>query len=457
MQFKRTPLLVVYVSLLVILVVSFLVDDNVARSTYILVVATITVFIVSFLCNKVTSPASLLIISSFVFLGCRPFLSVFTNYDFRIADWFITGYMDDNVAYANYAISLMYFGYIIALVISKNTRACHVSECGGRYSAPSLKFLFILFILGSVGMVLKGLYFFYYIESNSYVGIYQNNISVPLGYNFLSSLFYYSFFLICAFFKKFRVRKTFLLVAVIIAAFSSLKGSRGEFITFLLTVICIYYNDIQIRNKKLIAKMLIVFLIVFALSEFISMWRSGGSFIALLEGNNPIVDFLYGMGVSYITVFQSVKLHMVDGISNISYLFSQIIITVTSILGIGVELPSISYSNLASATANPELYSEGYGLGGSYLSESLLAMGLIGCLIMPLLVLLLLNSSEKFTKENPLIYFVYFSILPPIFFIPRETLLYFFPYLLKSIFVAFFMVLYSNYKTRVSGYDQKKC
>ena len=351
----------------------------------------------------------------------------------------------------------MYFGYTIALVISKNTRTFHVSEWGGRYSAPSLKFLFILFILGSVGMVLKGLYFFYYIESNSYVGIYQNNISVPLGYNFLSSLFYYSFFLICAFFKNFRVRKTFLLVAVIIAAFSSLKGSRGEFITFLLTVICIYYNDIQIRNKKLIAKMLIVFLIVFALSEFISMWRSGGSFIALLEGNNPIVDFLYGMGVSYITVFQSVKLHMVDGISNISYLFSQIIITVTSILGIGVDLPSISYSNLASATANPELYSEGYGLGGSYLSESLLAMGLIGCLIIPLLVLLLLNSSEKFTKENPLIYFIYFSILPPILFIPRETLLYFFPYLLKSIFVAFFIVLYSNYKTRVSGYDRKKC
>lgn len=457
MQFKRTPLLVVYVSLLMILVISLFVDDNVARSTYILVVATITVFIVSFLCNKITSPASLLIISSFVFLGCRPFLSFFANYDFRIADWFITGYMDDNVAYANYAISLMYFGYIIALVVSKNISTCHVSERGGGYSAPSLKFLFILFILGSVGMILKGLYFFYYIESNSYVGIYQNNISVPVGYNFLSSLFYCSFFLICAFFKNFRVRKIFLLVAIVIAAFSSLKGSRGEFITFLLTVLCIYYSEIQIRNTKLITKMLIVFLMVFALSEFISMWRSGGSFITLLEGNNPIVDFLYGMGVSYITVFQSVKLHMVNSISDISYLFSQIIITVTSVLGIGVDLPSISYSNLASATANPKLYSEGFGLGGSYLSESMLAMGLIGCLIIPLLVLLLLNSSEKFTKENPLIYFLYFSILPPILFIPRETLLYFFPYLLKSIFVAFFIILYSNYKTRVSGYDRKKC
>lgn len=43
MQFKRTPLLVMYVSLLVILAISFFVDDNVTRSTYILVVATITV------------------------------------------------------------------------------------------------------------------------------------------------------------------------------------------------------------------------------------------------------------------------------------------------------------------------------------------------------------------------------------------------------------------------------
>lgn len=453
LKIKQVPLLVMCASLIAILIISVFASDSVDSSTYILIVTTLSVFSVSFLCNKLTSPASLLIISSFIFLGCRPFLSVFSKYDFRIADWFIVGYMDNNVAYANYAISLMYYGYMFALIVSKNTRSTYVCQPVVTYYAPSLRFLFIIFTLGSIGMVLKGLYFFYYIESNSYVGIYRNNIDVPLGYNFLSYLFYCSFFLICAFYKKFRIGKSFLFVAIFIAAFSSLKGSRSEFITFLLTVCCIYYSSKKIINTKLLTKLLVIFLVVFALSEFISMWRSGGSFITLLEGSNPVVDFVYGMGVSYITVFQSVKLHMVNGVQDITYLFSQLIITLTSILGIDVDLPGVSYSHFASATANPELYSEGYGLGGSYLSESLLAAGLIGCLIIPFFTLLALNSFEKYTERNPLIYYVYFSVLPPILFIPRETLFYFFPFLLKSIFVTFLVVLYSNYKKRVSSYD----
>ncbi|MDX5689875.1 hypothetical protein, partial [Escherichia coli] len=35
---------------------------------------------------------------------------------------------------------------------------------------------------------------------------------------------------------------------------------------------------------------------------------------------------------------------------------------------------------------------------------------------------------------------------PPILFTPRESLFYFFPYLVKSIFVAFLVTLYIQYK-----------
>ncbi|EGT0623188.1 O-antigen polysaccharide polymerase Wzy [Citrobacter braakii] len=457
MQFKKIPLFILFISLITVFTTMLVVDDKISCSVYVLAISTVSVFLISFSINKITSPASLLIISSFVFLGSRPFLSLIANYDYRMADWFIVGYMDGYVFYANYAISLMYFGYATAIVVSRNYFSVNKNVSFSIYIAPSLRFLFSLFTLGSIGMILKGLYFFYYIESNSYVDIYQNNISVPTGYDFLSYLFYCSFFLICAFYRKLRSRKVFLAIAVIIAAFSALKGSRSEFITFLLTVSCIYYNEKNVSNLKLSTKMLVLFVIVFALSEFVSMWRSGGSFIALLEGNNPIVDFLYGMGVSYIAVYQSVKLHMVNGISDLSFLFSQIIVTITSILRIGINLPDVSYSHLASMTANPELYSKGYGLGGSYLSESLLAMGLFGCFIIPFLVLTLLNGMEKYTKNSPLFYFIYFSILPPLLFIPRETLLYSLPFLIKSIIVSFIVVLYSNCKSRALRYDEKKC
>ncbi|EGO1093881.1 O-antigen polysaccharide polymerase Wzy, partial [Salmonella enterica] len=115
------------------------------------------------------------------------------------------------------------------------------------------------------------------------------------------------------------------------------------------------------------------------------------------EGDNPLVQFIYGMGVSYITLYQSVKISLISGMFEFHYLISQLLITISSVLGVQVYLPRISYSHLASKTANPQLYEQGFGLGGSYLGESYLAMGLIGCFIIPFIVLFLINKLEVFT------------------------------------------------------------
>lgn len=444
---RKNSLLTLYLSLLLSVSVSLIIDDDINRSLYILCISTLSVFFICYSCNKITSPASLLIISSFVFLGCRPFLSLFTSFDYRNADWFITGYLDESVMYANYAISFMYFGYSVALILSDNNstrRECHSLN----QIKPNIIFLLVLFLFGSLGQILKGLYFYSFIESNSYVGIYQDKVNLPMGYDFLSYLFYCSFFLICAFYDKFRVNKLFLLISILIAAFSAMKGSRGEFITFLLTVFCIYYNERRVSNIKLILKMFLIFIAVFTISEFVSMWRSGGSFIALIEGDNPLIQFIYGMGVSYIAIYQSVKISLISGVFDFHYLISQILITISSVLGIQVYLPGISYSHLASKTANPQLYQQGFGLGGSYLGESFLAMGLIGCFIIPFMVLFLINKLERFTKHNKIFYFLYYSSLPSVLFIPRETLLYFFPYVVKGVIVAFLFVFYLTFKMR---------
>ncbi|HDI4959994.1 TPA: O-antigen polysaccharide polymerase Wzy [Salmonella enterica] len=449
MKIKKNAAIILFLSIIISLSLFLLVEDSVERSVYIIVVSTITIFCIVYICNKITSPVSLLIVSSFVFLGSRPFLSFFTNYDYRIADWFLSGYMGESVVDANYAISLMYYGYSIGLVISSNTFIKRNSSLNPYIHSPSEKILFFLCGIGVVGMILKGLYFFNYINSNSYVDIYSNNIQVPIGYDFLSYLFYCAFFLICAFYPKYRTNLLFLAFAVSVAAFSALKGSRSEFITFFLTVICIYYNENKIRNINLAARMFVIFIIIFVLSEFVSMWRSGGSFVELIEGNNPAINFLYGMGVSYISIYQSIQLGMTSFFYDASYLFSQIILTFSSIFRINLDLPEFSYSHLASLTANPQLYEQGYGLGGSYLSESYLALGLVGCLIIPCMVSIVINSFEKYTKNNQYIYFLYYSCLPPLLFIPRETLLYFFPYALKSIIIIFSIMLYSQSRYRV--------
>lgn len=445
---RKKALLILYLTLLSIVSMSLIIDDDVHRSLCILFISTLSVFFICYSCNKITSPASLLIISSFVFLGCRPFLSLFTNFDYRNADWFIAGYLNGNVTYANYAISLMYFGYSIALILSNNNIPIRRECCRLNQISSNIRFLFILFFLGSLGQILKGLYYYSFIESNSYVEIYQDKVNLPIGYDFLSYLFYCSFFLICAFYDKFRINRLFLLMAILIAAFSAMKGSRGEFITFLLTVFCIYYNERKISNIKLLLKMFLVFIAIFTISEFVSMWRSGGSFIALIEGDNPLVQFIYGMGVSYIAIYQSVEIGLISGEFEFQYLISQLLITISSVLGIQVDLLGVSYSHLVSNTANPQLYQQGFGLGGSYLGESFLAMRLIGCFIIPCLALFIINNLEQFTRYNKIFYFLYYSSLPSVLFIPRETLLYFLPYALKGIIVAFLFILYSNIKMR---------
>ncbi|EFD0809176.1 oligosaccharide repeat unit polymerase, partial [Escherichia coli] len=102
----------------------------------------------------------------FVFLGCRPLLSLFANYDYRIADWFIEGYMDDDVILANYAITLMYYGYTLGLILCKNTEKFYPHGPYPEKQLLKIKFLLTLFFLGSIGMVVKGIFFFNFIESN---------------------------------------------------------------------------------------------------------------------------------------------------------------------------------------------------------------------------------------------------------------------------------------------------
>lgn len=158
MKVKAVPAITFYLSLmLTILVLLFGNEPN--KSQYILVIATITVFYIAYITNKITSPASLLVISSFVFLGCRPLLSLFANYDYRIADWFIEGYMDDDVIMANYAITLMYYGYTLGLILCRNTEKIYPHGPYPEKQLLKIKFLLTLFFLGSIGMVVKGIFF----------------------------------------------------------------------------------------------------------------------------------------------------------------------------------------------------------------------------------------------------------------------------------------------------------
>lgn len=446
---KQYALFIICISLVSQSIILIVNDVNLISSNLSLFIATVTVISVAYVSQKLTSPANLLIYSSFVFLGCRPFFSILGSYDYRLADWFIEGYLDDDVITANYAITLMYYGYSFALLLSNNRVEKLTDSVLYTKPAINIKLLFGFYILGVIGMILKGLFFYSFISSNSYVGIYQGGIQVPVGYDFLSYLFYCSFFLLCSFYKKYRSNAIFLFISIIVAAFSALKGSRSEFITFFLTVIAIFFNERKTHNITLLIKMLVILFVVFALSEFISMWRSGGSFIELIEGNNPLVNFIYGMGVSYLSLYQSVKLSLIDSSSSIIYLFGQMIITGSIIFRLPLDYTSVSYGHLASISANPSLYSQGYGLGGSYLAESFLAFGLLGCFIIPFILLYTLSSLEKYTTNNSLFYFNYYGILPPVLFIPRETLFYFLPYLIKGICVTLMIILILNIKKRL--------
>ena len=102
--------------------------------------------------------------------------------------------MDDDVILANYAITLMYYGYTLGLIYAKILKNFIRMVLILKKQLLKNKVSFDFIFSGFDRYGCKRDILFNFIESNSYVDIYQSNITTPIGYDFLSYLFYCSFF-----------------------------------------------------------------------------------------------------------------------------------------------------------------------------------------------------------------------------------------------------------------------
>ncbi|MDR5687002.1 O-antigen polysaccharide polymerase Wzy [Morganella morganii] len=299
--------------------------------------------------------------------------------------------------------------------------------------------LAFVYILGSFSIITTGLHNWYIVQNQGYLSIYSSYAPPPFYLNKLTYLFYMGFFLTCALIPKYRQNKIFLLISILICLFTILKGSRGEFITFFLTIISIYFSEKKIKNISLIFKMVFIFLLLFLVSEIISMWRSNGDFVNLMsEHGNPIVNFTYGIGVSYLALTQAAEIaasNILPSISSYYFLFSQPILTASAVLNLDIDTTLISYSHFVSNYSNTIQYSEGAGLGGSYLSEAYLLGGFTACLIFSFLLMTIANYGYLKAKTDWKVFYLFYSSLPSLLFIPRETYFYYIPYIIKGAFV----------------------
>ncbi|EPC7545047.1 O-antigen polysaccharide polymerase Wzy [Morganella morganii] len=392
--------------------------------------------------NKITSPPNLFLLTSVLFLSIRPVLSLIqpNQFNYKVADWFIYGEQsNNNLITANMILISMFCGYAISFFVFKqikNTSQNYSIVISGRLKS----ILIIIYTIGSISIVITGLHNWFIVQTEGYLSIYNNYTPPPFNIDKLTYLFYVGFFLLCALAPNLRTNKIFLLSSIAICLFSTLKGSRGEFITFFLTIASIYFSEKKTNNLLLIIKMIVIFSLLFIVSEFISMWRSNGNFSELMLGKgNPALNFIYGIGVSYLTLVQSADIvsnNIIGDVQPYYFLFSQPILVIDKIFNLNIDPTLISYSHFISNYSNAIQYSEGAGLGGSYIAEAYSLGGYTACFLLAFLLMSMTYYGYLKSKSDWRVYYIFYTSLPSILFIPRETYFYYIPFVIKGIVVV---------------------
>ena len=426
-----------------------------AEFNLVLLVSVIFLFAISIALTNVTSPVFFLLISTSVFLLSRPILSTIGIGDYTKADWFIEEKLThDGLQTTNTILLCITLGYGLAMTLFCNTTPIPHYSVEKSHSTTPLAFRtalpIILYCISGLAYILNSYYIYQSISANGYESLYTTTTSAtPLGIKSAAGLFIPMFYYCALYIKQLRGNALFYFASILIISIGLLKGSRGEFVTFFLTTVALFFRHTKKSNMYQLTMLSSLFLLLFFVSEVVSSYRSDTSFEKIINNNNPLLWFVYGQGTSFISLYQSVVYSdfFNSHSQSLIFLFAQPIITANSLLGNSLDIVNISLSNAISSLSNHEMYEQGFGMGGSVFAELYIAGGMLGVFIGAFSLMSAMILTTKLSAHSNAIAFIFYSSLPAVLFIPRETLFYFAPALLKAIVILFIMnIVNSNNK-----------
>jgi hypothetical protein len=395
--------------------------------------------------------------TAFFFIYSRFYFHLTGYRSFLTIDFPASHYFSDKVGVI--FISVVFIShYIIDCVI-----CCHPLPAGKNDTlrhSPFFEYWGFIFMFYSFPFIIYKLYLsLLYVRQYGYLAMYSGQypeINLPIWTSGSGTIFLIGYLMVLC---SYPSRRKYIFASVIFLLYSlmgSLKGARGEFITYVITVIYIYQ---KFYHKKVsLYKIIIVlsFIIVFSIVIGSSREKSGNNSDGIAP-DNLLAYFLYGQGNSIGSPLTVIEASGQFKNQQFPFIFSQLVYPYFSILypnkGQTQNLLE-KYNDLGSITTHylsPTAYFNGFGVGRTFIAEMYDFGGFFGVIFWSIILALLILKTEKGFLYNRWCVIFYFGVIKTIIYLPRNVffvLLETIPYLVIIIFLHIFIRSFKQAKNR---------
>jgi oligosaccharide repeat unit polymerase len=284
-----------------------------------------------------------------------------------------------------------------------------------------------------------------YVKQYGYLAIYSGTypeINLPIWTRGSGTIFLIGYLMVLC---SYPSNKKYIFASVLFLFYSavgSLRGSRGEFITYIITVMYIYH---KFYHKKIsLNKILIVFSCIITFSILIGLSREKESENSIMQPDDLVTYFFYNQGNSIGSPLAAIETSGKFKNHLFPFIFSPLFYSYFSALHPNRGQTRVlleKYNDLGSIITHylsPTAYFNGYGVGRTFIAEMYDFGGFFGIIFWSVILALLISKTEKHFLRNKWSIIFYFGIIKSIIYLPRNVFFVFLdtiPYLAAIIFL----------------------
>ncbi|EMC2742562.1 O-antigen polysaccharide polymerase Wzy [Providencia rettgeri] len=253
--------------------------------------------------------------------------------------------------------------------------------------------------------------------SLGYKGLYANALNES-NLAIINLIFFTSFAIIIT---KSKYYKVYMIAFLFLGLFSGLTGSRGDLVSYFLTLVYIYYhkNNKKINAFKIILLLLLIYMTMMGIYSLSS--RAEGQSIGKTD---PLLQFIFDQGITLSVIGFSLFSNIDYPIHTLLQSFMPLVFKVYSYIEPDVKFYTSSITTFTSYNANPKMFLSGAGLGSSIISE-IFIFSFRNIVLFSVIIFFfgkILYFLEAKSKNNEFYHIFLIAILPLLLFSPRNGL-----------------------------------
>jgi hypothetical protein len=395
------------------------------------------------------------IISLYTIYLYTAFFFIYSRFYFHVSGYksFLTigfpsqHYFSDNVGIIFISVTFVSH-YIIDCVI------CHCTLPGKRNNKiqnyPDFEHWGFALMLSSFPVIIYKLSLrLLYVREYGYTAIYSGHypeISLPIWTRGSGTIFFVGYLMVissCPSKRKYIFSSAIFLIYSFVG---SLRGSRGDFITYIITIIYMYQRFY--RKKISLKSIMAILLFIITFSVILGVLREKKEIGSILYLDDLLKYFFYDQGNSIGSPLTVIETSGKFKNHPFPFIFSPLVYPFFSALHQNSGQTNIlleKYNDLGSITTyylSPTAYFNGYGIGRTFIAEMYDCGGFFGIVFWSIMLALLILKAEKDFLRSKWCIIFYFGIIKTIIYLPRNVFFAFFdiiPNLLCIILLNIFL------------------